>query len=147
MVTYNGYNNYGDGATDICIDYLLSVYVTGSSRNATNSGWEAATIKYNQPIGVITNSNELPRQFKLNQNYPNPFNPRTIINYQLPISNFVKLIVYDILGREVTELVNSMQKAGFYEVEWDGSNLASGVYLYKIEAGTFVDSKKMVLVK
>ncbi|MBZ0203576.1 MAG: T9SS type A sorting domain-containing protein [Ignavibacteria bacterium] len=89
----------------------------------------------------------IPLVFSLSQNYPNPFNPVTTIKYALP--NDVKVIVkiYDILGREVKTLVNDFQKAGYYDAKFEGSNYASGVYFYRIEAGEFVQSKKMVLVK
>jgi hypothetical protein len=83
----------------------------------------------------------------LSQNYPNPFNPSTIINYQLPNTSDVKLIVYDLLGQEVRTLVNEKQNAGSYQVQFDGSNLASGVYFYKLSATEFTETKKMILIK
>ena len=92
-------------------------------------------------------SNEVPKNFELEQNYPNPFNPTTIINYELRVTNYVKLLVYDIQGREITVLVDQKQNPGTYSVDFSGSNLSSGVYFYKIEADKFVDAKKMVLVK
>ena len=91
---------------------------------------------------------ELPKEFSLSQNYPNPFNPITRINYEIPNDSKVKLIVYDILGREVKKLVyDELKKAGRYVIDFDGTNLASGVYFYRIEAGDFVQSKKMILIK
>lgn len=87
------------------------------------------------------------KEYELVQNYPNPFNPATIIKYNIPKSGEVKLRVFDILGREVTTLVNSYQKEGRYEVEFNASKLASGVYIYRLEADDFVNSKKMLLVK
>jgi hypothetical protein len=92
-------------------------------------------------------SNNTPKVFSLSQNYPNPFNPITKINYSIPNSINVSLKVYDILGRLVKTLVNEYKDAGSYFVTFDGSSLASGVYFYRIEAGNFVQSKKMVLVK
>lgn len=89
----------------------------------------------------------LVKEYQLVQNYPNPFNPATIIKYNIPKSGEVKLRVFDILGREVTTLVNSYQKEGRYEVEFNASKLSSGVYIYRLEANNFVDSKKMLLVK
>jgi hypothetical protein len=83
----------------------------------------------------------------LTQNFPNPFNPNTIINYQLPISNFVSLKVYDALGKEVATLVNQKQNSGSYEVEFNGEGLPSGIYFYKLEAGDFVETKRMILLK
>ncbi|RPI17454.1 MAG: T9SS C-terminal target domain-containing protein, partial [Ignavibacteriae bacterium] len=73
--------------------------------------------------------------------------PKTIINFQLPMSNFVKLIVYDVLGKEVAVLVNEQLKHGTYEVEWNASNYPSGVYFYKIVAGDYSETKRMALVK
>jgi hypothetical protein len=89
----------------------------------------------------------IPKEFKLAQNYPNPFNPLTTIEYALPQNTKVTIKVYDILGRLVKELVNEYKEAGYYKIKFDGSNFASGVYLYRVEAGTFVATKKMVLVK
>ena len=98
-------------------------------------------------LSVNTISNEIPDRFSLSQNYPNPFNPNTIINYQLSMFNYVSLKVYDVLGKEVATLVNEKQSAGKYEVEFDGSNLTSGVYFYKLTAGEFTDTKRMILIK
>ena len=92
--------------------------------------------------------NAIPSVFRLSQNYPNPFNPVTKIQYDLPKDVKVKLIIYDILGREVIRLVNNeFKQAGRYMVEFNGNNYASGVYFYRIEADNFVQSKKMVLIK
>ena len=85
--------------------------------------------------------------FKLEQNYPNPFNPTTTIRYRIPETGLVTLKVYDILGREVATLVNEERISGSYEVEFDGSNLSSGVYFYRMRAGDFIDTKKFVLIK
>jgi hypothetical protein len=112
----------------------------------------------------------LPREFALKQNYPNPFNPRTVVSSQLPVASNVKLVVYDLLGREVTVLVNERRAAGRYQDTFDGSGLASGVYIYRLtagrpdgppagetlvppqrrgteQAGSFVQSHKMLLLK
>jgi hypothetical protein len=89
----------------------------------------------------------LPRTFELAQNYPNPFNPTTLISYQLPVASDVSLKVYDVLGREVMTLVNGKQEAGSYNLNFNASNLSSGVYFYRLQAGNFVSTKKMMLVK
>jgi len=88
-----------------------------------------------------------PKKFTLLQNYPNPFNPSTTINFELPISNFVSLKVYDMMGKEVASLVNENKAAGFYSVKFDASKLSSGIYFYKIQAGDFSATKKLMLVK
>lgn len=98
-------------------------------------------------IGIQKIGSIVPREFILFQNYPNPFNPRTIINYQLPKSNFVKLSVYDILGKEVAVLVNENQAAGTYRIEWDAVKYSSGVYFYRLSTETYSETKRMVLIK
>jgi hypothetical protein len=90
---------------------------------------------------------EIPTRWYLHQNYPNPFNPQTTIKYELPEDAVVSLKVYDLLGREVLTMVDGGELAGYYEVSLDGSNLATGVYLYRLNAGNFNDIKKMIIVK
>ncbi len=85
--------------------------------------------------------------YKLSQNYPNPFNPSTIINYQLPITNFVSLKVYDVLGNKVATLVNDEKPAGNYSVNFNASNLSSGIYFCTLSSGKFIETKKMILIK
>lgn len=103
--------------------------------------------------GTVTYSNEIqadnlrPLTFGLQQNYPNPFNPVTVIAYQLPADSKVSLKTYDILGNEVAVLVEEEKQAGSYEVKFDATSLASGTYIYRIVAGEFVNTKKMVLIK
>jgi len=88
-----------------------------------------------------------PVNISLSQNYPNPFNPTTAINYSIPKKSNVSLTVYDVLGSEVSDLVNKQQPQGNYEVEFDGSNFTSGIYFYRFQAGDFVETKKMILLK
>ena len=90
---------------------------------------------------------EYPTAFALAQNYPNPFNPTTVVRYQLPVVSDVKLVVYELLGREVIVLVNERRDAGSYEVKFDGAGLASGVYLYRLQAGDFVLTRKLLLLR
>lgn len=92
-------------------------------------------------------NNGLPKVFKLYQNYPNPFNPSSTIKFDIPKESQVLIKIYDLLGREVEILVNEVKKPGYYETIFVSTNLASGVYFYRIEAGTFIDVKKMVLMK
>ncbi|MFW9952195.1 MAG: T9SS type A sorting domain-containing protein [Candidatus Thorarchaeota archaeon] len=100
---------------------------------------------------IITSNNfeinSLPSSYLLSQNYPNPFNPSTIINYQIPEINFVTLKVFNALGNEITTLVNEEKPVGEYEVNFNGSELPSGVYFYRIQAGDFIETKKMILIK
>jgi hypothetical protein len=88
-----------------------------------------------------------PSQFALFQNYPNPFNPVTVIKYQLPVNSFVTLKIYDILGKEVKTLVNGNHDVGTYTIEFDGNELASGMYIYKLQSGDLVETRKMILMK
>ncbi len=104
------------------------------------------------PIGIQPISNELPNKFSLSQNYPNPFNPQTKIKFEIPPSRgargvMVKLFIYDALGREISILVNEELKPGTYEVSFDGSSYPSGVYFYKLLAGDYSETRKMILLK
>lgn len=98
-------------------------------------------------FGINKSGNEVPKDFKLYQNYPNPFNPVTTIKYDIPVDSKVTIKVYDMLGKEVVTLVNENKQAGYYETIFYADNFASGVYFYKLESGSFVSMKKMVLVK
>jgi predicted GH43/DUF377 family glycosyl hydrolase len=89
----------------------------------------------------------LPAGFSLHQNYPNPFNPTTTINYELQITNYIELSIFNLLGQRVITLVSEKQNAGYHQVEWNASGFASGVYYYVLEAGDFRDMKKMILLK
>ena len=103
-------------------------------------------------INELSVSNEeiskaTPENFKLNQNYPNPFNPTTTISYDIPKAGIVKLSVYNMLGQKIANLINKQQSAGSYDVQWDATNVSSGLYIYRLEVGSFVSTKKMILVK
>jgi len=106
-----------------------------------NSGWPTGIDDDEDNIPVI------PRQFLLYRNYPNPFNATTVIDYQLPVSNRVKLEIYNILGQEVATLVDEKQQAGYRSVIWDASDVSSGLYFYKLTAGEFREVKSMTLLK
>ena len=93
------------------------------------------------------NNNHLPRSFGLFQNFPNPFNNGTVIKYSIPIATKVLIKIYDILGREITSLVNEEKLAGTYEVNWLTNNIASGVYFYRLQAVDYVETRKMILMK
>lgn len=99
---------------------------------------------YSKIIEVNTGT---PNSFSLEQNYPNPFNPSTVIGYRLSVNSVVTLKVYDLPGREIATLVDEFKPAGKYEVEFNGKDLSSGIYFYKLEAGNFIETKKMILLK
>ena len=135
--------------SDCFFTSALTGYIGGSS--LTNGvGYILKTTdggdEYN-PVGIEPISNEVPAQFQLEQNYPNPFNPMTNVKFQIPNEAFVKLIVFDVLGREVATLVNEQLNAGTYEADWNADKFSSGVYYYKLTAGDFNETKKMILIK
>jgi hypothetical protein len=99
------------------------------------------------PTGVREAGATGPGVFSLSQNYPNPFNPTTVISYQLPVASTVTLVVYDLLGREVMNLVDEKESSGSHTARFSGSGLASGVYFYRLTAGDFVQTRKLVLTK
>ncbi len=107
--------------------------------------WIAAEIEV--ASSVEDGKDIIPSGYALNQNYPNPFNPSTVISYQLPTTAFVRLRVFDILGNEVASFVNKEQHAGYYNVTFNASKLTSGIYFYRLEAGNFSETKKLMLVK
>jgi hypothetical protein len=116
----------------------------GTSGGSSNGVWRRPFSEIITDVETIT---ELPKQFALYQNFPNPFNPSTTINFIIPKSSFVNLKVYSMLGKEIARLVNEEKPAGTYEVDFNGSNLPSGVYFYRLQAGSFVEAKKMILLK
>ena len=99
------------------------------------------------PVTDVEDSNPLPHDFGLMQNYPNPFNPATIIKYSLPGMYNVQCTIYNLLGEQIITLVNEVQPAGSYEVEFDGSKLAGGIYIYRLNTGNYSAAKKMILTK
>jgi hypothetical protein len=99
-----------------------------------------------QPTAVDTPPS-LPRRYRLEQNYPNPFNPSTNIGFRIADFGLVRLVVYDLLGRQVAVLVNERKPAGSYEVTFDAAGLSSGIYIYRLTAGQYVESRKMVVLK
>jgi len=133
------YHTVNDVITNYDIEYCSEVIKSAG----------AMLLKYmamNSPTGISEDENAI-QDFILHQNYPNPFNPGTVIRYQLSDNSKVTLKVYDVLGNEVTTLVNEYHKAGSYEVIFDASNLPSGTYFYRLQSGKFVETKKMVILK
>ncbi len=107
-------------------------------------------IKLADTLGVLTGvngNNNIPSAFSLSQNYPNPFNPVTSISYSIPVNTFVKITVFDVLGRTVALLVNEFKQAGSYEADFNAGKLSSGIFYYRIDADNFSDVKKMILIK
>ena len=107
---------------------------------------------YSNSVGVDNRSETFPQGFVLEQNFPNPFNPSTTIRYELPEDGLVNVTIYDMMGRQVSTLVSSQQAAGYKSIQWNATNdfgkpVSAGVYLYQIQAGEFVQTKKMVLLK
>jgi hypothetical protein len=98
-------------------------------------------------VGVERNEYGAPAQFSLSQNYPNPFNPTTAIQYSVSSTQYVSLKVYDVIGRELSTLVSEVKPPGTYTVKWDAQGLASGIYFYRLEAGQFTETRKLVLLR
>ena len=121
------------------------------------SSWSALNyFTYGSLTGII--NNEIPGEYKLSQNYPNPFNPSTVIEFEIPLNKgsrglFVNLTIYDLLGREVSTLVNESKNPGKYSVDFNGSNLSSGIYFYRLNVFnsdgslSFTDIKRMIMIK
>jgi hypothetical protein len=155
MRTTNGGANWFEqaGATTNTLNAVhmlnsLTGYICGNGGmilKTTNGGY----------TGISAIGNEIPASFRLFQNYPNPFNPSTKIKFSIPLSRggaagrgvFTKLIIYNLLGKEITSLVNQQLNPGTYEVEWDAANYPSGLYFYKLITNEFTESKKMILIK
>ncbi len=146
------YNN----SVDVGLDTVYTLLNLDSSKtyylsvvaydNNNNKSWFSNEHTVNLTTLAVKKDNEINR-FQLYQNYPNPFNPTTTISYSLPKRGFVNLTVYDILGREVANLVNKEQATGNYKVEFNASNLSSGVYFYRLHCGDFVETKKLILLR
>jgi surface protein len=116
---------------------------------SSNSAWE---YDWSELCELSIYKAQIPNDFIIHQNYPNPFNPITILRYDLPKDEFVTITVYDMLGRQVKTLINGLQSSGYKSIQWNATNnqsqpVSAGVYLYKIQAGDFVDTKKMILLK
>lgn len=137
-----GRNIFVDGSENIIIGGM-------SDHSGSGHGWyeQFLVVKYSQSPYIIVNRKGIPSEFSLSQNYPNPFNPVTKISFSIPTDSYTKLVVFDISGKQVAELVNGELDAGIYNIDFDASQLSSGTYFYRIEAGSFTEVKKMMLVK
>jgi hypothetical protein len=125
------------------IDEDLFAGTSGS----TGSVWKRPLSEMITSTSVGQASSQLPKIYNLRQNYPNPFNPSTTISFSLPSKSFVTLKVFDIMSREVTTLINKELSAGNYLQKWNAVNISSGIYFYRLQAGAFTETKKLVLLK
>ncbi|MFA5404421.1 MAG: T9SS type A sorting domain-containing protein [Ignavibacteria bacterium] len=140
---FRGWDGAGNGSYTSTDTTGLDTMVTLSIINPI-----IETARWTQiPVGINNISSEIPDKFAMHQNYPNPFNPTTNIRFDLPKATQVKLIIYDALGREIETLVNEIMKPGFYSYTFNGKNLASGVYFFKIITSDYTDIKKMLILK
>jgi hypothetical protein len=130
---------------DVEVDDQGDTYVTGWGKGPTSE--DLMVIKYSPSVGIQQIFSEIPSGFSLSQNYPNPFNPVTDVGFRIADFGFVSLRIYDITGKEVAVLVNENLKAGTYKYSFDATGLNSGVYFYRLTAGEFSETKKMVLIK
>lgn len=141
--------NYLSNGCCICMEFLSTSAIFNGLWTAMSNpaDWTFTNPNPCMLSGVSQKIEEVPSDYKLSQNYPNPFNPATSIKFSIPKSGLVTLRVYDILGREVSTLVNEYKSYGTYIVDFNASGLTSGLYFYKIEVNNFVEVKKMMLVK
>jgi len=126
---------------------VLTVQTSGLDTINFPAGFSDPSYYTKTTTAVEKNESNVPQTFSLSQNYPNPFNPSTVIRYSIPTSGMVTLKVYDILGKEISTLVNQAQKPGNYQVTWNTERITSGVYFYKLQIGNIVQTKKMLLMK
>ena len=136
-------------AMDIGISYKITIttYGYGTTKTSTLVYANINGIEFGE---MVTSADDLPNEidgYNLNQNYPNPFNPSTKIKFKLAETVFTSLKVYDVLGNDVATLFNEEKPAGEYEIDFDAFGLTSGVYFYQLKAGSFIDTKKMILIK
>lgn len=123
----------------------LRIYDRTAGNTGTLQAW-SLTLLY-QSVTDVKDDISLPSDYMLSQNFPNPFNPSTTIRYHLPEHLLVTIKIFNILGLEVVTLVNEEKPAGRYDVEFDASNLSSGIYFYRLQAGNFVVTKKMIFLR
>jgi hypothetical protein len=144
--TYEYFHTPEDFPYSIAIDTADNVYTSGISFGGSTD-YDMTTIKYSQSIGLNTTSNTLPEKFLLHQNYPNPFNPQTLIKFELPVSGYLKLAVYNSAGKEISILYSGHLDPGVYEYEFHGTPYSSGIYFINAEFNDFNLTRKMLLLK
>ena len=128
------------------IDETTNITLSSAMLNESVFWDEGAVTEVNIVVGV-DEEKSIPAQFELAQNYPNPFNPVTTIKYGLHVNSYVELRIYNLLGEEIVRMVQDTKSAGFHEFSWDASGFASGIYFYRLQAGDFVETRKMLLLK
>ena len=131
----------------LLFDYITYFWRVNASNSFGAGPWSEVWSFTPQPSGINLIAGEIPTSFNLYQNYPNPFNPLTNIQFDIPKASYVKIVVYDNLGRMVSKLIDENLIAGSYEVTWTAKNITSGLYFYKIETKEFTSVKKMILIK
>ncbi len=153
VLNVNGQNGEAEDGPELrysrsnlmAVNYYGTIYVFGGDDK------DGQPVPQVEKLTVVTGINDagstVPKSFSLEQNYPNPFNPSTVIEYRLSSASAVNIRVYDELGREITTLVNKRQAPGNYSVTFNGSGFSSGIYFYRLQAGNFISTKKMMLVK
>jgi plastocyanin len=128
--------------------YIYVVTVPGTYQYKCTPHFPSMVGSFNaSPIGIKPISNKIPSSYNLYQNFPNPFNPVTKVKFDIAVSGNVKLTVYNIIGQETSSLVNEHLNAGTYEIDWNAGNIPSGIYYYTLRAGSYVETKKMILIK
>jgi hypothetical protein len=147
-INWTVYNTSNSGLPD---NYVFAIAIDGQG-NKWIGTYGGGLAVYREggvilPVEVKNESNEIPTKFSLYQNYPNPFNPSTTIEFYIPERTNVKLVIYDILGREIETLIDKELEPGKYKINFTATNLPSGVYFYRLQAGNFIEQKKMILIK
>ncbi len=142
----NSSSSGNDYASGIAVQDTDRIFVTGSA-NFSGTGIAFYTLRYSKISAIDPISSNIPAKFNLSQNYPNPFNPVTSIRFDIPKASFVKVSVFDVMGREIENLVDEQLKAGEYMVKWDAVKFSSGIYFYSIAADGYRTTKKMILTK
>ena len=143
---FTGNNTLWSGSSWVPTDNNLSLAVSDNTYDFTGYRIIVSWILANT-TEVSGDMSNIVKGYSLSQNYPNPFNPSTTIIYQLPAQIHVTLKVFDVLGREIATLVNSVEQPGYKSVNFNANNFASGVYYYRLQAGNFIETKKLVLLR